>query len=186
MGVALPVKFVWPAEIVIGISDFEKRYMYFEMVKQSGTSYLDEDKHAQKQAETGEISHPFLLRSRLFYDGGYYQNALLELEKIGSPHLFSNTENTIEYWYRKARLFQKMEKPIIEVISSFRKVLDLELTSNSYYAPMSALQIATEYEKIGEKKKAKSYYNKCLSIKDFDYQSGIHQKAKAGLDRLRN
>ena len=167
-------------------NDFEKRDMYFEMVKQRGTSYLDEDKQAQKQAETGKISHPFLLRSRLFYDGGYYKKTLLELEKIESPHLFSNTENTIEYWYRKARVFQKMEKPIMEVISSFQKALDIELTSNSYYTPMSALQIAIEYEKMGEKHKAKSYYNKCLSMKDFDYQRGIHQKAKAGLNRIAN
>ena len=49
-----------------------------------------------------------------------------------------------------------MEKPIMEVILSFRKALDLELTSNSYYTPMSALQIAIEYEKMGEKQKAKS------------------------------
>ena len=100
--------------------------------------------------------------------------------------MFFNTENTIEYWYRKARVFQKMEKPITEVISSFRKALDIELTSNSYYTPMSALQIAIEYEKIGEKQKAKSYYNKCLSMKDFDYQRSIHQKAKAGLNRIAN
>ena len=51
---------------------------------------------------------------------------------------------------------------------------------------MSALQIAIEYEKMGEKQKAKSYYNKCLSMKDFDYQRGIHLKAKAGLNRIAN
>jgi len=167
-------------------NDFEKRDMYFEMVKQSGASYLDEDKQAQKQAETGEISHPFLLRSRLFYDGGYYNKTLLELEKIESPHLFSNTENIIEYWYRMGRVFQKMEKPQNETIVFFEKAITAGLNSNAYFLPMSALQIAIEYEKMGEKQKAKSYYNKCLSMKDFDYQRGIHQKAKAGLNRIAN
>jgi tetratricopeptide (TPR) repeat protein len=141
---------------------------------------------ALKDAKQNYITHPILLKGRLLYDGGYYPLALAELQQIESPHLFSNTENTIEYWYRKARLFQKMEKPIMEVISSFQKALDLELTSNSYYTPMSALQIAIEYEKMGEKQKAKSYYNKCLSMKGFDYQRGIHQKAKAGLNRISN
>ena len=164
----------------------EKKLSYFEKAIAEGSISIDEDKVALKDAKQNYITHPILLKGRLLYDGGYYPLALAELQQIESPHLFSNTENTIEYWYRKARLFQKMEKPIMEVISSFQKALDLELTSNSYYASMSALQIAIEYEKMGEKQKAKSYYNKCLSMKDFDYQRGIHQKAKAGLNRIAN
>ena len=74
----------------------------------------------------------------------------------------------------------------MEVISPFIEALDLEVNTNSYYVPMSALQIAIEYEKRGKKQKAKYYYNKCLSMKDFDYQRGIHQKAKAGLNRIAN
>ncbi len=164
----------------------EKKLSYFEKAIAEGSISIDEDKVALKDAKQNYITHPILLKGRLLYDGGYYPLALAELQQIESPHLFSNTENTIEYWYRKARLFQKMEKPIMEVISSFQKALDLELTSNSYYTPMSALQIAIEYEKMGEKQKAKSYYNKCLSMKGFDYQRGIHQKAKAGLNRISN
>jgi tetratricopeptide (TPR) repeat protein len=164
----------------------EKKLSYFEKAIAEGSISIDEDKVALKDAKQNYITHPILLKGRLLYDGGYYPLALAELQQIESPHLFSNTENTIEYWYRKARLFQKMEKPIMEVISSFQKALNLELTSNSYYASMSALQIAIEYEKMGEKQKAKSYYNKCLSMKDFDYQRGIHQKAKAGLNRIAN
>ena len=103
--------------------DFKLRDYYLEKVKQNGNTYLDEDKQAQKQAESRVISHPILLRSRLLYDGGYYQKALSELENIESPHLFSNTENTIEYWYRMGRVFQKMEKPQKQTIVFFEKAI---------------------------------------------------------------
>ena len=37
-----------------------------------------------------------------------------------------------------------------------------------------------------EYKEAESFYNQCLSMKGFDYERGIHQKAKAGLGRITN
>ena len=95
-------------------------------------------------------------------------------------------ENVIEYWYRKGRVSQKLAKPLNEIISYFSKSLELGAKSTSYFASMSALQIAIEYEKNKEYKEAESFYNKCLSMKGFDYERGIHQKAKAGLDRIAN
>ena len=41
-------------------------------------------------------------------------------------------------------------------------------------------------EKNGDYERAKSFYNQCLSMKGFDYERGIHQKAKAGLNRIAN
>ena len=73
-----------------------------------------------------------------------------------------------------------------ETIVFFEKAITTGLNSHTYYVPMSTLQIAIEYERIGENKKAKSYYNKCLNIKGFNYERGIHQKAKAGLERISN
>jgi hypothetical protein len=49
---------------------------------------------------------------------------------------------------------------------------------------MSALQIGLIFEKENDFKKAEYYFNKCLSISGFDYERGIHQKAKAGLTRI--
>jgi len=164
--------------------EFEMKSSYLNKVISDGSTSIDEDKVALKDAEEKKISDPVLLKARLLYDGGYYEKALLKLEEIESPHFFSDTKNTIEYWYRKGRILQKLDNPIIDVISPFIEALNIEESANSYYAPMSALQIAIEYEKVGEKQKAKSYYEKCLSMKGFDYQRGIHQKAKAGLNRI--
>ena len=46
-----------------------------------------------------------------------------------------------------------------------------------------ALQIGLIYEKKNDTKKAIIYFEKCLSLSNFDYKRGIHQKAKSGLNR---
>jgi hypothetical protein len=51
---------------------------------------------------------------------------------------------------------------------------------------MSALQIALIYEDQNNFSKARYYFNSCISMSGFDYQRGIHQKAKAGLNRISN
>ena len=63
-------------------------------------------------------------------------------------------------------------------------MLEKAENNSSYYAPMSALQIALIYESEDNIKQARSYFNKCLSMSGFNYERGIHQKAKAGLARI--
>jgi hypothetical protein len=166
--------------------DIKTQNLNLEQVKSVGEANLDEDKQALKQAEKGRFSHPNLLKCRLFYDGGYYYKAMQELEMIENTLYFSNTENTIEYWYRKGRISQKLAKPTDEIISFFVKTLEKAGKSTAYFAPMSALQIGIEHEKNGDYERAKSFYNQCLSMKGFDYERGIHQKAKAALNRIAN
>ena len=166
--------------------DVKAQNLHLDQVKSVGEATLDEDKQALKQAEKGKFSHPNLLKCRLFYDGGYYHKAMQELEIIGEPLYLSNTESVIEYWYRKGRVSQELVKPIDEIISCFLNTLEKKGKSTAYFAPMSALQIGIEHEKSGDYEKAKLFYNQCLSMKGFDYERGIHQKAKAGLDRIAN
>src|SRR6185503_15441694 len=52
---------------------------------QTGISFVDDDKEAVKEAESGEVPHPALLKSRMLFDGGYYTRSFQELEKISSP-----------------------------------------------------------------------------------------------------
>ena len=176
-------KLAWIAELN---GDFKKKKYYFDMTVSQGNELIDIDKVALKEAKKKYISHPSLLKARLCYDGGYYQKALSELENIENLYLFSNNENAIEYWYRMGRIFQKMERTQEKTISFFEKAITIGINSHTYYVPMSTLQIAIEYERTGDNKKANAYYNKCLKMKGFDYQRGIHQKAKAGLARVKD
>jgi len=150
---------------------------YFEKVKLEGSTSIDEDKVALKEADKGYFSNPILLKARLLYDGGYYKDALTEINK-------TNAVVNAEYYYRLARIKFKLDYDNIEVVASYKDAYGLGKESTTYYAPMSALQIGLIYEKENDYKQAKIYFEKCLSLSDFDYERGIHQKAKSALDRI--
>ena len=160
----------------------QMRKKYFAKVISEGIDLLDSDKVALRDAKRNYISHIFLLRSRLLYDGGYYSSSLAELNQI-NPYLLNNI-NEIEYWYRLARVASKLNNSEDLIIKHYKKVLEKAQKSSNYYVPMSALQLGLIYEKKDDFKKGAYYFNKCLSISDFDYERGIHQKAKSGLSRM--
>ena len=155
----------------------ERKNEYFSKVISKGNTSIDEDKVAMKDAEGVYFLSPILLKARLLYDGGYYEKALNQII------IFGQLDN-IEYWYRLARVKSKLDYKNSEVIAHYQKTYDLGKESTAYYAPMSALQIALIYEKQNELDIAAIYFEKCLSMSDFDYMRGIHQKAKSGLARI--
>ena len=159
---------------------------YFERVILDGNTSIDEDKVASKDAKRNNISHPVLLKTRLLYDGGYYSLALAEINQVEEAEIFLSTLNEIEYWYRLARIKSKLGNTEKQIIEHYKEVLDKGGCSSSYYVPMSALQIGFIYEKKNDFQYARNYFNRCLSMSGFDYEKGIHQKARAGLERLSN
>jgi len=164
--------------------DTEKKNAYLEQVISKGSSSIDEDKVALKEAKRNYITHPMLLKARLLYDGGYYLLALDELKQLETTDYFSTESNNTEYWYRLARVQKALGFPINKVIGYYQESFEKGKNSIAYFAPMSALQIGFIYEKQNDFEQASIYFKKCLSISDFDYERGIHQKAKAGLDRI--
>jgi len=157
---------------------------YLEKIKSEGSAFIDEDKVALKEADKNHINSPRLLRARLLYDGGYYQKAHLELTSENELSDYAGFFD--EYYYRLARIESKLEYLDAQVIIQYQKAIGLGKKSTNYYAPMSALQIGLIYEKQDKLKQAKIYFEKCLSLSDFDYERGIHQKAKVGLVRVTN
>ena len=165
-------------------NDIEMKEKYFSRVISDGNTFIDEDRVALKDAQLGHISHPILLKSRLLYDGGYYFLALSTLNKIELSAHIPAAINQIEYWYRLARVKSKLNSSDSEIIKYYKKALEAGENTSSYYAPMSALQLGLIYENKKDLNNAKYYFDKCLSMSDFDYKRGIHQKAKAALNRL--
>ncbi|HPK05374.1 MAG TPA: hypothetical protein PK908_05710, partial [Bacteroidales bacterium] len=53
-----------------------------------------------------------------------------------------------------------------------------------FYAGNSALQLGLLYEAMKQPEKALHYYNVCLKLRFNEYQTSIHQKAKAGINRI--
>ena len=164
-------------------NDDDKKLDFFNSAITEGNDFIDEDKVAFIDASNQYISPQVLLKSRLLYDGGYYSLALDQLKDI-EINYFSSTSHQMEYYYRLSRIQSKLNYSNEIIIENYNRVLKLNDSDIYYYAPMSALQIALIYEKEDDFKNADIFFNKCLSMSGFDYERGIHQKAKAGLERI--
>ena len=125
-----------------------------------------------------------MLESRLLYDGGYYNSAFSEIYNIKKIETYPDYLD--EYWYRLARIKSRLNFNNEEIISNYQKAYELSKKSSNYYGPMSVLQIGLIYEQDNDIKNAESCFERCLSMSNFDYARGIHQKAKTGLDRIKN
>lgn len=162
----------------------EQDYQYYiRQCLTKGDDHVGGDKQALKEAKSGEIPHPRLLRARLLFDGGYKQQAyqlLLELEKTD----LSLSRYQLEYTYRLGRITHELGKTE-EALKYYQQTIDDGRKASYYYACNAALQMGLIQESKGEKASAIACFNNCLSISPDEYKNSLHQKAKAGLNRLK-
>ncbi len=158
---------------------------YFNHMQQiliKGAATTDEDQAALKEAETHATPHPVLLRARLYYDGGYYDKALAQL-----PETFYATLNQqvqrLEYLYRKGRILQA-QKAYPEALHYLSLTISTGQYEKYYFACSAALQSGIIHETIGSIPAARKFYFMCLDMEPEIYSTGLHQKARAGLNRI--
>lgn len=160
--------------------------MYVNNLKrcaQNGVLLNEDDKIAQDESKGEDLLNVFLLRARLFFDGGYYSNAMSEIagKDIG---IFPRYRDQLEVTYRLGRIMQ-MTRQTDKAITYFEMTIKNGISSKYYYAANSSLMLGLIHEEKRQIDLAKIYYQKCLLIKHKDYKSGIDQKALAGLERIK-
>ncbi len=152
-------------------------------VQTFGYDTIDDDKQAQKEADKAIIPHPDLLKARLLFDGGYYQQAFTHL--IKKAHLFYYQDVLrAEYLYRLGRISQKMYN-YPDAISNYTLLLNNPIYEESFFACNAALQLGVIFESQNQFDKAQEYFTRCLKMDPDDYRHSLHQKAKSGLLRLK-
>ncbi len=152
------------------------------LLQQRGTNAAGGDKNAEREAEAGIVPPLVLLKARLLYDGGYYQRALDVL--AGQPESSLPTFlGRLEYTYRKGRILHGLKK-YDEALAQYERTIEQGQNSEAFFACNAALQAGLIEEKRGRKTSARTYFNRCLSLKPEEYRTGLHQQAKAGLSRL--
>lgn len=150
--------------------------------KNSGVVLFDDDKDAQHEAESGLPPNRFLLKARLYFDGGYYPEALKSITGIPSDS-FPSVRDKLELTYRYARILEGLDKRE-QAVGYYEKTLRNGEASTYYFAANSALLLGQYYEDKKDFARARLYYERCLLMRDHEYQNGIDQKAKAGLERV--
>jgi tetratricopeptide (TPR) repeat protein len=173
-------KLAWHALLVQ--RDQKSYFSYLTKISNVGSTMVDEDRAAQQESEVRKLPNVHLLRARIMFDGGYYTKAIESLENAPQSSFISQDEK-LELSYRMGRLRHEMgdHKKAIE---HYETTCKNGATSTRYFAANASLQLGLLYEKLGEKEKARKYFQACSTFKNTEYRDSINQKAKAGLLRL--
>lgn len=161
----------------------EKEYNdALDMALKKGTTLIDADKNAEKEARNRKVPQIALLKAQLLFDGGYYSQAY-SLLLNNSDALYTSEEYTYEYIYRMARVLHKMKKQE-EAQAYYLMTFERGVNRAEYYACNAALQLGIMAEESGKTENARKWYGKCLELNPAEYATGLHRDAKAGLERL--
>lgn len=164
------------------INEDVSRYKYYiQNAAQKGEALIGADKSAANEAESDKIPDTDLLKARLAFDGGYYQQALKALNHFDSDG--KSTERKVEWYYRKGRVFHEQER-LDTALTFYEKAFVTGKDLEAYFAANAALMSGHIYEQKGYYREALKHYEKCLDLSGFEYELSIHQKAEAGKARL--
>lgn len=164
----------------------DDRNEYFRLIKKclaEGSSHVDNDEQAEREAEKEQPPNIHLLKARLLYDGGYYQRSVESL-KQSDPEFpsFSDDQKT-EYYYRFGRNYQGLE--LTDTAKFYlKKAIVMGEDSKEYFAGNSAIQLGHIYENANQLDSAAYYYEVCLDLDFKTYKRSLDIKAKASLDRI--
>jgi tetratricopeptide (TPR) repeat protein len=147
-----------------------------------GNTLIDSDKSAMKEAAKNITPNPTLLSARLLFDGGYYNEAksMLEAKPVDE---YDMEKDRLEYAYRLGRINHAL-KNVPEAINNYNYSIAFGINAPYFYACNAALQCGLIYEKLENFKEAQRYFDLCIKMNPEDYKTSLHQKAKAGLNRI--
>ncbi|MEN8225554.1 MAG: tetratricopeptide repeat protein, partial [Bacteroidota bacterium] len=156
---------------------------YMDRVKQYGDAFTDGDKLALRDAESGELPNLCLLKARLLYDGGYFAQADSTLNRLDCG--LTTERDKTEFPYRRGRISHALND-IDAALSWYEKTIETGGRQPYYFASNAALQIGAIYESLGDYSLAEDYYRQCLQMPGKEYKTSLNQKAKAGLNSLKD
>ena len=174
------LKLAWEALLRDDAAAYAK---YLAACRTNGKATTESDKKALRDAKSGIPANKILLRARLLFDGGFFQKALAQLSAFNEKN-FTTANTQLEFLYRMGRIHDKLGNEA-ECIDFYTKTIERGKTETYYFACNAALQLGIFYENKKKYAEARTNFNLCLSISPSEYKDGLHQKAKAGLNRLK-
>lgn len=173
-------KLAWHA-LIQGNNAGYRQYMELCIARGSATS--GSDRSALREARSGEAPDPALLKARLLFDGGYFQKAF-ELLENRPPASFGHERHQVEYAYRMGRICHSLQR-LDKAMLYYQAALRQGSKQGYFFACNACLQIGLIYEQRNQKDKAREFFQRCLALDSDEYETELHQKAKAGLNRLK-
>ncbi len=131
------------------------------------------DKQAQKEAESLKDEPIALLKARLLFDGGYFQQALSSLSNLDTTTL--GNYYLAEYHYRKGRIHQELNQAA-NALLNYNEVIALCRDDKRYIGPYAAIEAAGISLEQQQYEIAKTYLQQASELNDGQYKSDINAK----------
>ena len=169
--------------------DYASAKVQFTKLQSQQNSGFDEDEYALSTAKRF-IKYPpsyytqQLYRARNRYDGGYYTESILILDKVKKDLQKLTQENKTEMYYRYGRVYHQADFPNAAKTSYLACISETSPGTSAYMQPYACYYLAEMHKKEGSKDLAKSYYKKALTYNGYLYQSGLESKCKVALSRF--
>jgi tetratricopeptide (TPR) repeat protein len=173
-------KLAWAVLIKNNIKGY---HHYMNLLKSNGTQVIDEDKQAHREAIQNHIPNVHLLKARLLFDGGYFSKAE-SIILANQYELDKSADTELEANYRLGRIYHQLNK-FDKAILFYMKSYQQGIQHPAYFACASALYLGQVYEKLQKKDLSNYFFEKCLLVFPKEYSNSLHQKAKAGLNRIK-
>ncbi|HZY36735.1 MAG TPA: tetratricopeptide repeat protein [Mucilaginibacter sp.] len=162
-------------------NDEVKYDYYIKLVKTKGYATDEKDQQALWEAYDAKPNMD-LLKTRFYFDGGYYSKALAQLAGK-DENTFKLLRDKIQFCYYLGRIYDKTGKAN-DAILNYRRAIAIGKDTKYYFAANAALSIGRICEEKKDFMRAADYYNQALDMKDHQYQTDIDNDAKAGLKRV--
>lgn len=161
-------------------SEGDKAEAYRQKILLEPATLTGSDKQALEEAKRG--FNIFLIKARLDFDAGRYTKIIRDLDPKNLSTIGDEEWVYQEFYYRRARAFQELGFKD-KALESFMKATQWSETE-SYSLGNSLLQVGLLYEERDDLKESRRYFIKALGLKSYAFHEGVHQKARAGLERL--
>ncbi|MCT4623074.1 MAG: hypothetical protein N4A46_05575 [Schleiferiaceae bacterium] len=151
-------------------ADYHKLLVFTE-----GNDFTGADKMALFMADRN--MNETLLKAQAQYDNAQYNRALETLES--GKNYCQNAIDSTEMFYRLGRVHQALGNELKAIIA-YKEAVQKDFRKATYYGANSSLQLAKMLEQKEMNASARYYYKLTLQFRNYPFQDGIQQKAKAG------
>lgn len=166
----------------------EKALVYLNKISHVGNTLADVDKIAQKFYENyiskKSLPNKLLIKARFAFDGGFYDKAIRAIDDIKQQQML-NPKEEAEYYYRKGRIYHKVNK-IEQAIISYKKSIQLCESKEWGFGANSTLQLGYIYQELGNLERAKIFFNQAIAYKKHESKNSVDIRAKAALREFTN
>jgi tetratricopeptide (TPR) repeat protein len=153
----------------------------FQEARNKGKETTEADKSAAQNLSEKHPPNIKLSKIRYLTDGGYYHEAEKILAGITSMDLLEKKDQ-VEYYYRKARLAHRMNKP--DAAELYQLTISMTGQEHWYFAPNACLQLGYIYQSQDKIKEAEEYFQRALAYRRHEYKNSIDSKARSALAQL--